>query len=397
MLNPSAAAPTLRIALYRTSSLGDVVLASACLDLLAQLPVPTEITWIGRGASLDVLTQSWPNVRGIELSRTASISDLQKITTQLAGMHLLIDLQCNLRSQWLARNLKLAHGVRFFAANKAQLTRSRLLVEARLRGRRKPLPERVRLAERLQYETMCDALRRGLKHHLPVEMRDGIDGPDARPVRPRLPIPDSFDRPWRKELRFGPWLGVAPGAAHATKQAPLDLVREILEKVRLGQTPGQNPLGLVFLGDNNDRNAARTLLDNLQWPGPVLNLAGRLSLWETAVALKEATCLLSNDSSLGHIAEAVDTPTAILFGPTVEAFGFAPRMRQSRAFSTPLGCRPCSKHGKLPCRYEDQLCFTTLNLDDVAGHLLGLLAAPDARHLRRTRPMNLSESDRTSP
>src|SRR5689334_18780412 len=101
MLTPTASAPTLRIALYRTSSLGDVILATACLDLLSKLPVPTEITWIGRGAALDVVKQAWPGVRGIELSRSASVSDLQKVTQQLSSMHLLIDLQCNLRSQWL--------------------------------------------------------------------------------------------------------------------------------------------------------------------------------------------------------------------------------------------------------------------------------------------------------
>lgn len=383
MLTPSSAAPTLRIALYRTSSLGDVVLATACLDLLAQLPVHSEVTWIGRGAALEVVTQAWPLVRGIELSRTASLLDLQRLTSQLANNHLLIDLQKNLRSQWLARNLKLAHGVPHFAADKAQLARNRLILEARLRGRRRPLPEKGRRPARLQFEMMADALRLGLRHHLPVE---AVDGLDAYVIRPRLPVPDSFDRPWRKELRFGPWLGVAPGAAHKTKQAPLDLMETILDRVRQGEMRTEAPLGLVFLGDNNDRDAARTLLDNLHWKGPVLNLAGRLSLWETAVALKETSCLLSNDSSLGHIAEAVDTPTAILFGPTVETFGFSPRMRQSRAFSAPLGCRPCSKHGKLPCRYEDQLCFTTLNLDDVARHLRALLASPDARHARRARP-----------
>ena len=98
--------PTLRVAIYRTSSLGDVVLATACLDLLESLPVPTEVTWIGRGAALDMVKQSWPNVRGVELNRSESVIELQKTVDSLSNNHLLIDLQCNLRSQWLARNLK---------------------------------------------------------------------------------------------------------------------------------------------------------------------------------------------------------------------------------------------------------------------------------------------------
>ncbi len=383
MLTPSASAPTLRVAIYRTSSFGDVVLATACLDLLERLPVPTEITWVGRGAGLELVSNSWPTVKALNVPKSASVLDLQKTVEALAGNHLFIDLQCNLRSRWLARQLKSAHGVPYFSADKAQLARSRLIVAARVRGRRRPLPEAARAAPRQQFEMMCDALRRGLRHHLPVEMRDGIDAT----VRPRLPIPDSYDQPWRKELRFGTWLAVAPGAAHPTKQAPIELMQEVLERVKSGSQaqpaslPG--PVGLVFFGDNHDRQVALKLLERINWHGPVLNLAGRLSLWETGVALRETACLLSNDSSLGHIAEAVDTPVAILFGPTVEAFGFAPRMRLSKPFSTPLGCRPCSKHGKVPCRFGDKLCFSGINLEDVAAHLLGLLNAPDSRQSHR--------------
>lgn len=399
MLTPTSTAPTLRLAIYRTTSIGDVVLATACLDLLDQLPIPTEVTWIGRGAPLAMIASAWPHLKTLEVSRSDSLIDLQKAVDSLAGMHLVIDLQRNLRSQWLARHLRSSHGVPYFACDKAQLRRSRLLLEARLRGRRKPLPNDERQVIRPQYETMADALRRGLKHHLPVERHDGID---TLAIRPRLPVPDDIDNPWRKELRFGAWLAVAPGAAHPTKQAPLPLMISILERVAKqmlelnGKAP--KPLGLLFVGDNNDRQTVRQIMDRLHWHGPVMNLAGKLNLWENAVALRESTILLSNDSSLAHIAEAVDTPTAVLFGPTVEAFGFGPRMKQSRAFSAPIGCRPCSKHGKIACRYGDKLCFEALAPDTIASYIASLLIAPDARHAKRLLmgpEVNVSRSDTT--
>jgi ADP-heptose:LPS heptosyltransferase len=127
---------------------------------------------------------------------------------------------------------------------------------------------------------------------------------------------------------------------------------------------------LLFLGDESDRKVALELGDLISWPHATLNLAGKLSLWESALALKEADVLLSNDSSLAHISEAVDTPAAVLFGPTIEAFGFSPRMRTSKAFSTTIGCRPCSKHGKTPCRYSDQACFTGLDSKSIAEFLI---------------------------
>ena len=384
MLTPTGQVPTLRVAFYRTSSIGDVVLATACLDLLRQLPVPTEVTWIGRGVSLEMLASAYPEIRTITVRRESTMSDLQRAVEAISKVHLLIDLQCNLRSRWLGRQLRSVADASIFPTEKAQLRRSRLVLEARVRGRRRPLPERSRQVLRLQHEMMCDALRRGLSHHLPVEMLDGLA---ALPARPRLPIPDSFDSPWRKELRFGAWLGIAPGAAHATKAAPLELFAESLEKfkatIQQQEGPVPAPLGLVFFGDSKDRKAARQLLDDIHWTGPILNLAGRLSLWESAIALSETTCLLSNDSSLSHIAEAVDTPTAVLFGPTIESFGFAPRMRNSRAFSALVGCRPCSKHGRTPCRYADKLCFNALSTDAIALHLVSLLMSPDARFRRR--------------
>ena len=383
MLSPPLAAPTLRIAIYRATSLGDVVLATACLDLLSHLKVPTEITWLGRGAALEVIGRFWPKVRTIEIPRDQSMLDLQAVVSELSDTHLFVDLQCNLRSGWLARHLKAAHGVPYFAAEKVQLARSRLIVEARVRGRRRPLPLQCQETGRHQYELMCDALRRALVHHLPEEMRDGLDHVAARP---RLVIPDDFDPPWRKELRFGAWLAIAPGAAHATKQAPLPVLHSIVERVGRHLTQSGtigHPVGLVCFGDASDRQTALDLLNGLSWNGPVLNLAGRLSLWESAVALRESSCLLSNDSSLSHIAEAVDTPVGVLFGPTVEAFGFAPRMPQSRAYSARLGCRPCSKHGKAPCRYGDKLCFSALDLDRIASHLASILAAPEAGLRRR--------------
>jgi len=106
-----------------------------------------------------------------------------------------------------------------------------------------------------------------------------------------------------------------------------------------------------------------------------MNMAGKLELWETALALKQCTVLFSNDSSLGHMAEAVGTPTAVLFGPTIESFGFAPRMPQSRAFSANLGCRPCSKHGKVKCRYGDKLCFAMIGHSRIASFLAATIEA----------------------
>ncbi len=396
MLTPSTTAPSLRIAIFRTSSLGDVVLATSCLHMLSALPFPVEIFWIGRSASLDMVKRSWPEIKAIDIPKGSTIATLQEIVEKLHHIHFIIDLQCNLRSRWICRNLKVAKGIPYYESPKVQVLRNRLLFEARFRGRRRPLPEEAKRPTFHQYQLMSQTLLQGLRRQLPPEYLDSIEKKD---FPPKLPIPDSFDPPWRKELRFGSWLAIAPGAAHPTKQAPLSLLIAIIARMvnlssfsfggsyhesqdsHRGASSDQNtvPFGLVFLGDTKDRDLARSIIDTLGWDGPLLNLAGKLTLWENAGALRESAALLANDSSLAHIAEAVDTPVASLFGPTIESFGFAPRMTQSLAFSATIGCRPCSKHGMVTCRYGDHLCFMALDPSRIADHLLQLLVPKDPR------------------
>jgi len=363
--------PSLRVALYRSSSIGDAILGTACIDLLKQLPVPVEITWLGRQPSLGVISKAWPAVRCIEIRRSLSLPDIDQLIKEIGPLHLIVDLQSNLRSRWVCHRLARETNAPIFTAAKIQLLRNQLLMTARLRGRRRPLPREAGTPKHLQYQIMVNALREGLFQQLPVNLRDYVH--TATPV-PRLPMgKQPPETPWQKELHFGRWLAVAPGAAHATKQAPPEIFSGVLsllaEEFKSADLPG-----VVVLGDEKDRKAGIAIVDQVDWHGPVLNLAGRLSLWETTIALSSCNALLSNDSALGHIAEAVDTPVAILFGPTVEGFGFAPRMRESRAFSASLGCRPCSKHGRTPCRYDDHLCFAAISLPEVTGHLSNLLS-----------------------
>jgi ADP-heptose:LPS heptosyltransferase len=50
-------------------------------------------------------------------------------------------------------------------------------------------------------------------------------------------------------------------------------------------------------------------------PLPVINLAGKTSLLQTAAVLAQAQLLVGNDSGIGHIAAAMNTPTVTVFGP----------------------------------------------------------------------------------
>jgi ADP-heptose:LPS heptosyltransferase len=365
-LTPTTKLPPLRVTIYRTSSIGDAVLSTACIDLLQRVTKDSEITFVGRNPTAGLVKSSYPQLRVLTLQKNDTLSEIMQVVDQLKDQHLLVDLQANIRSRFVATQLR-RNKTHVVTMPKGQVYRGKLLLDARLRGRRHPLPEGK--PRPLQYQAMLETLLRGLDLVWPIESRDGLRHIDARP---NLPLPEAGDQPWLKELKFGTWIGIAPGAAFATKQAPISLLSQILEKVQVAR-PNETP-GLMLLGDTKDRVSANELLGDLHWRGTILNLCGRLSLYENALALSQARALLANDSALAHIAEAVGTPVSTLFGPTAESFGFGPHLATSRPFSSNIGCRPCSKHGKSSCRYHDKLCFTTINASHVASHLLSNIA-----------------------
>ncbi len=383
MLTPSATAPLVKVAIYRSTSIGDVVLATACIDLLRQISAPVQVTWIGRKPALQLIAAAFPEIRTIEADPDV-VNYQEKAVKELRDVHFIVDLQTNLRSQLLCRALRREYKIPSFSAKKKSLDRGAMTMAARLRGRRRALPETLRQCPEYQFDMMLDTLREALKAHLPIEVLDGLERLPARPLLPT--VHDAGQKPWQKELKFGNWLAIAPGAAHESKKAPLEMLRHVTEllaiELKRDQRLPEAGIGLLFVGNDLDRDVALGILDKLDWNGPTLNLAGKLSLWETALALKDSCGLLCNDSGLLHIAEAVGTPVAALFGPTVEAFGFAPWRAESRVFSAPLGCRPCSKHGQADCRFDDKLCFGLIQIPPIVDFLKAMivhkLLRPDA-------------------
>ena len=377
-LNPSE----LKIGIYRSSSIGDVVLATACLSLLDELEIPIYITWIGKNPSIELIQKGFPQVRCIEL--TKSLKNKQLLDS-LSDLDFLLDLQTNIKSRYLCLEFKRKYKRPIYKVNKKLFDRLSSILKSKVLGRKRHVKTGQLKEAEYQFELMANALKSALSHHIPKNLLKKIN---VLNPKPRLPTYEQkIFHPWQKELKYGVrWLCVAPGASYETKRAPISLLSNIILEVRdkfYSRCGSADQLGLLFLGNAADRQVAINLQRELGWNDPLINLAGKLSLWETALALTDQKCLLSNDSALGHIAESVLTPAVILFGPTAESFGFAPHLASSKAFSSPIGCRPCSKHGKASCRFSDKLCFTSLPVNPISEYIIQLLQVTDKSYRKK--------------
>ncbi len=160
-----------------------------------------------------------------------------------------------------------------------------------------------------------------------------------------------------------PLVALAPGSVWATKRWPYyaELARELALHARL-----------VVIGSADDRELASAIVDAA---GPTtVDATGRLALLASAELIGRCRVLVTNDSAPQHLASAMGTPTATLFGPTVPGFGFGPLAPQSIVVEHPaLECRPCDKHGPAVCPLHHWKCMREIAAGDVAARVRHLL------------------------
>jgi len=97
--------------------------------------------------------------------------------------------------------------------------------------------------------------------------------------------------------------------------------------------------------------------------GPVVDLAGQLSLKEMAALTARAKLFVGVDSAPMHIAAAMGTPTVALFGPSGDIEWGPWRTAHRIVTSTTHPCRPCGQDGCGGGKVSE--CLTTLPVERV--------------------------------
>jgi heptosyltransferase-2 len=323
----------MKILVIRLSSLGDVVLTTAIFPNLRARWPDAEISVLTKPAFAPVFDHN-PNVNSVHVFAPdqQSFGDLLN-EVKARRYDVIIDLHGNLRS-WMLRMF--AGAPRTVTVDKATIARN-LLVWFKYKS--PSLNRSVR-------ERILDCLA---PLDVPLVSSDTQLFPkNAEQVLLSLGIDPS--------MRL---IGLAPGAKYNTKRWPTDQYAEAGN--RLGASPNTQ---ILVLGDKNDQPAAERVFMDLKVPAK--NLAGWTSLPELFAVVSKLSFLLTNDSSLLHIGEALKIPLLAIFGPTVRPFGFAPYRKTSRVAEViNLPCRPCTLHGGDECPLKHHLCMKDVDVNAV--------------------------------
>ncbi len=174
-------------------------------------------------------------------------------------------------------------------------------------------------------------------------------------TRPRV-YPSATDYDTVKPFQKHPYYCIAPTSVWSTKQYPAQKWVELIQKIA--------PNAFIYLLGAPSDLAACDYIRQQVVRDNVINLAGQLSLLQSAALMQGATMNYVNDSAPLHLCSAMNAPTTAVFCSTVPGFGFGPLADNARIVETPetLECRPCGLHGHRTCPLGHFRCATTIEL-----------------------------------
>ncbi len=317
----------MKILFLRFSSIGDIILTTPALRAAKQ-QIPNAEIHIAVKSQYSKILEENPNVSKVhklEKDLKSLISDLKK-----EDFDMVIDLHHNLRTLRIKRALK-KPSRSFNKLNKQKW----FMVNFKINR----LPD-VHIVDRY-LETLKDlGVKKddeGLEFYIADEDRISRDKMDPG-------------------LKTG-YYTLAIGAQHNTKILPVDKLVGICEAA---------DLPVVLLGDKNDRERAKEILENLtsKTREKVVDLCGKIPLGTSADYIRQAKGVFCHDSGLMHVAAAFHVPIISYWGNTIPEFGMYPYQTWHKRIENPnVPCRPCTKIGHSKCPKGHFKCMRELEID----------------------------------
>jgi heptosyltransferase-1 len=284
------------ILIIKPSSLGDIVLALPALTALRKSFPDAKITWLIRPEFAQLL-ENHPHLTEIILFDRKLLGKvwfhpraffaLLSLIRQLRRCHfdVVFDFQGLFRTAslaWLSGCKK-----RFGMSNARELAH-------------------FFYTDKIQKDTDRYHL---VDYYLKIIRTAGASELDVNFVLPQEPgAVDSISRLLKShDITHDNYAVFIPGSTHKDKCWPVERFAAIADKISQ-----QFALNLLATGTEHETDIVEKLKEKANVP--IINLAGRTSLSELIVLLKNSKLVVSNDTGPGHIAAALGVPLVLIFG-----------------------------------------------------------------------------------
>ncbi len=148
---------------------------------------------------------------------------------------------------------------------------------------------------------------------------------------------------------------VHPVSGHTAKDWGIDNFKCLAEKIA-------KKVSVVIIGGKDDRDI------NLISGENILNLAGRLSIRETAALIKNSSFVIGNDSAAVHIASVFNVKSLTLFSGTVDYRCWKAWGKNSHVMMNKVSCSGCEL---IKCNQRSHPCMN-FSIEEVYKKFLSL-------------------------
>ncbi|TFH00657.1 MAG: glycosyltransferase family 9 protein [Calditrichales bacterium] len=336
----------LKILIIRLSSIGDILLTSSLVRQVRTAYPESRIDFVVKDTFAELVKYNPHINKTWEVQTTPGQENFAGLKSALAeiGYDIILDLHNNLRSNYIRRGINVPN---IQHIHKDKLIQS-LLVYFGIN----------------RYEKILQIPERYLKVAQNIGVKDDGQGlelflNDLIRTSARMKLAQSGIAPET------PYICIAPGAAFFTKRWPKENFKALIKKIQ-----SRDNFNIIILGGKADQTLGKYFTKDPN----VFNLAGNLSLLESAFVLAGGKLLIANDTGLMHMAASVKSPVLAIFGSTVKEFGFFPYRANSIVIEKKdVKCRPCTHIGKDKCPKKHFDCMQGIRVDDVYTGVIQLL------------------------
>ncbi|NPB06079.1 MAG: glycosyltransferase family 9 protein [Aquificae bacterium] len=297
----------MKIVVWQTAYLGDLVLTTPLVRSLLKAFPEAEITLVARPFAEELL-KGYP-VRVVPFSKT--FKENLRLLKELRGYELAVSPH---RSARAALTLFLARVKRRVGFNRSELP--------------------FLYTDLVEHRWGVHEVERNLALLKPLGVKE--------PVRePKLFVEEEETLRVREKFNLsGPYAVVAPFSNFPLKEWSLKNWEEFIRALSRRVT-------VVVTGTESDRKRAEAL------KAPFVNAVGRTSLRELAALIRGAKLVAANDSAPVHLANALGVKAFTVYTATSPYYGFYPL--KGGYLENPAPCSPCSPNPKR-CKAGRPVC-----------------------------------------